>query len=188
MKRLAPFAILLAAPLALAHRPAPAEEELIIEKPAISHVVGGDFVTGDEVFRVVLDYDQPFAMPMEIMVPRSPELENHRPVFALVGPGFPEPTAEQLAFLPMDVPDGHGVMIEYNDDEEREVYFERVMRRTMLTSGSVGVHFPAAGVHEVWIFSPDFTVGEFWYGFGVEEDFSGGGWGPIFADWDLFGW
>ena len=36
---------------------------------------------------------------------------------------------------PLDVPEGGGVIIELNDDEEREVT-ERVMRRTMHTSGS----------------------------------------------------
>ena len=180
-------ALLLLAPLASAHRPEPAQDELTIAKPKVSHVVGGNFETGDEVFRVLLDYDRPFAMPMEIMVPRDKDLENHRPVFAIVGPGLPEPTSEQRLFLPLEVADGHGVFIEYND-RDREVYFERVMRRTMLTSGSLAVHLPSEGLYEVWIFSPDFTVGEFWYGFGVEEDFSGGGWGPIFAEWGLFGW
>jgi hypothetical protein len=187
MTRLAPLLILLT-PLASAHRPQPAEERLEIEKPAVSHVVGGDFQTGVEVFTVVLDYETPFAMPMEIMVPRAEELEDHRPAFAIVGPGLPLPTAEEADLLPLEVPDGYGVYIERNDAPEREVYFERVMRRTMVTTGSVAVHFPAAGTYEVWIWSPDFTVGEFWYGFGVEEDFSGGGWGPIFANWGLFGW
>ena len=113
-------ALLLLAPLASAHRPEPAQDELTIAKPKVSHVVGGNFETGDEVFRVLLDYDRPFAMPMEIMVPRDKDLENHRPVFAIVGPGLPEPTSEQRLFLPLEVADGHGVFIEYND-RDREV-------------------------------------------------------------------
>ena len=176
------------APTASAHRPQPAEERLNIEKPKVSHVVGGEFEDGTEVFTVVLEYDQPFALPMEIMVPRASELENHRPAFAVVGPGLPAPTPDEINWLPLEVPEGFGVLIEPNDESEREVYFERVMRRTMWTSGSLAVHLPAASTYEVWIWSPDFTVGEFWYGFGVEEDFSGGGWGPIFANWNLFGW
>ena len=175
-------------PLASAHRPEPAEERLTIAKPEVSHVVGGNFESGVEVFTVVLDYDDPFAMPMEIMVPKDADLEDHRPAFAIVGPGLPIPTPTQADWLPLEVPDGYGVYIEPNDDPHREVYFERVMRRTLWTSGSVAVHLPGSGTYEVWIWSPDFSVGEFWYGFGVEEDFSGGGWGPIFANWDIFGW
>lgn len=180
--------LLLAVPLASAHRPQPAEERLVIEKPKISHVIGGEFLEGPEVFTVVLEYDTPFAMPMELQVPFVPRNENHRPAFAVVGPGLPAPTAEQAALLPLDVPEGSGVYVELNDDPEREVYFERVMRRTMWTSGSVALHFPSAGTYEVWVWSPDFSVGEFWLGFGVEEDFSGGGWSSIFSSWDLFAW
>jgi len=176
-------------PFASAHRPEPAEERLEIEKPLVSHVVGGEFVTGIEVYTVVLEYEQPFAMPMELMVPWDKDLIDHRPAYAIVGPGLPEPTPEEVDFLPAEVPDGYGVIIEYNDHEEREIYFERVMRRTLRTSGSLAIHLPSAGTFEIWIWSPNFTVGEFWYGFGVEEDFSGGdAWGPIFTDWGIFAW
>jgi hypothetical protein len=144
-------------------------------------------VSGVEAFRIVLPFKEPFALPMEIMVPWK--LESHRPVFAVVGPGLPTPTAEQAEFLPFAVPEGSGVIIERNDHEEREVYFEQVMRRTMRTSGSLALHLPAASTYEVWIWSPEFTVGEFWFGFGVEEDFSDPEvWDPLFENWDLFGW
>ena len=187
MTKLAPLLILLM-PLASAHRPEPAQERLEIGNPKISHVVVGNFVDGTEVFTVVLDYDEPFAMPMELLIPWDEALENHRPVFAVVGPGLPEPSDELQAWLPMEVPDGEGVIVEYNDEPEREVYFERVMRRTMWTSGSVGFHLPSASTYEIWIWSPDFSVGEFWFGFGVEEDFSGGAWDPIFEEWAVFAW
>lgn len=186
MTRLALLA-LLTMPLASAHRPQAAEEMLEIELPKVSHVVGGKFEAGDEVFRVLLTYDEPFAMPMELMVPKVPKNENHRPAFAMVGPGLPTPTAEQIAVLPFEVPDGSGVYIDLNQDE-REVYFEQVMRRNLWTTGSVALHLPAAATYEVWVWSPEFTVGEFWFGFGVEEDFSGGAWGPVFQNWGTFGW
>ena len=179
--------LLFLSPLAFAHRPQPVEEVTEISAPEISHVIGGDFVSGVEAFRIVLPFKEPFALPMEIMVPWK--LESHRPVFAVVGPGLPTPTAEQAEFLPFAVPEGSGVIIERNDHEEREVYFEQVMRRTMRTSGSLALHLPAASTYEVWIWSPEFTVGEFWFGFGVEEDFSDPEvWDPLFENWDLFGW
>ena len=185
MKRL--FFLFLLTPLAFAHRPQPAEEKTEISEPGISHVIGGVFTSGVEVFRVILPFEEPFALPMELMVPWR--LEAHRPVFAVMGPGLPEPTAEQREWLPLEVPEGSGVIIELNDDEEREVYFERVMRRTMHTSGSLAMHLPAASTYEVWIWSPEFTVGEFWFGFGVEEDFSDPDvWDPLFENWGLFGW
>ena len=179
--------LLLLTPLAFAHRPQPAEEETQISAPEISHVIGGEFVSGVEVFRLILPFDEPFSLPMEIMVPWK--LESLRPVFAVVGPGLPAPTAEQAEFLPLDVPEGSGVIIEGDHDREREIYFERVMRRTMRTSGSLALHLPSASTYEIWIWSPDFKVGEFWFGFGVEEDFSDPEvWDPLFENWDLFGW
>jgi len=179
---------MLASPLALAHRPQVADEFLEIPDPTISYVIGGDFVDGVEVFTIELVYEEPFALPMELMVPRRGDPDAHRPAFAVVGPGLPAPTAEQLDWLPKEVPEGHGVFIDRNDDAEREVYFETIMRRTLWTTGSTAIHLPAADTYEIWIWSPDFTVGEFWFGFGVEEDFTGDAWSPVFSDWGLFAW
>lgn len=180
--------LLLMVPLAAAHRPQTAEEVVEIAMPTISHAISGTFETGVEVFTVVLEYDEPFAMPMEILIPVRGDLELHRPAYAVVGPGLPEPTEEERAWLPFEVEDGLGVFIERNGDDPRDVYFETVMRRTMWTSGSHAIHLPSAGTYEVWIWSPNLTTGDFQYAFGVEEDFSGGAWGPIFSNWGDFAW
>ena len=99
----------------------------------------------------------------------------------------PTPSEELRASLPSEVPDGHGVYFEPNDAPERQEFFEGFTGTNFWTSGAIALALDE-GTHEVWIWSPEFTVGEFWYGFGVEEDFSGGGWGPLFANWDIFGW
>ena len=58
----------------------------------------------------------------------------------------------------------------------------------MWTSGSFALHLPEAGDYEIWVWSPNLTTGDFQLGFGVEEDFSGGAWGPIFSSWGDFAW
>ena len=180
--------LLLALPFASAHRPEATDGVLDIELDEVSYVVAGTFETGAEVFRVLLDYDRPFALPFEMMVPVQPRWEDHRPAYAVVGPGLPEPTEEERAWLPVEVPEGEGVFVERNDAPEREVYFEQVMRRTLWTTGGIAIHLPQAGNYEVVIWSPDGTTGDFQFGFGVEEDFSGGAWGPIFSDWGTYAW
>ena len=180
--------LLLCLPMASAHRPVSAEAVVEIDRPKVSHAVTGTFETGVEVFTIQLSYDQPFAMPLEILVPVRNDLELHRPAYAVVGPGLPTPTEEEQAWLPFTVDEGLGVFIERNGDEPRDVYFENVMRRTMWTSGSFALHLPEAGDYEIWVWSPNLTTGDFQLGFGVEEVFSGGAWGPIFSSWGDFAW
>ena len=59
----------LSVPLASAHRPESAQEYLEIDKPTISYVIAGTFEVGTEVFTLSLAYEQPFALPFEVMVP-----------------------------------------------------------------------------------------------------------------------
>lgn len=175
-------------PASLAHRPQTAGGEVVVEDPTISWVYAGAFETGDEVFTFVATYDQPFALPMELMVPARKRWAEHRPAYAVVGPGLPEPTDAERALLPVEVLDGEGVFIELDDAPERAVYFEQVMRRSLYTTGSFALHLPEAGTYAFVVWSPDGTTGDFQLGFGVEEDFSDGAWGPIFSDWGAFAW
>jgi hypothetical protein len=172
MKRLPrSFALLVFAiiPLASGHSPDELEGSLEPDNPKKSWAYYGQFSTGDELLTVVLDYDEGFALPMEILVPRQPEWEDHRPVYAVVGPGLPAPSDELRAMLPAEVPDGMGVFFEPNDDEERIEYYEGFTGTDFWTSGSVALVLDE-GVHEVWIWSPEQTTGRFTFGFGVEED------------------
>ena len=176
---------LLALPLASAHRPATDASEVVIDDPTISWLVPGHFETGDEVFVIDLDMPRPFALPFEVLVPKRPALKDHRPRYAVVGPGLPAPSAEDAALLPQELPEGWGAFVERDEAPEREVYFEQVMRRTMWTTGTIALPL-GEGLHQVWIWSPDGTTGDFQLGFGVEEDFSGGAFGQLFADWGTY--
>lgn len=172
---------------ASAHRPAAAERDVTIDKPTVSWVLAGAFEDGDEVFTVTLPLEAPIAVPFELMVPAQPRWEDHRPAYAIVGPGLPLPDDATRAWLPREVPEGHGVFVDRNDRRERLVYFEQVMRRTLWTTGSIAL--PLTGeAHEVWIWSPEGTTGDFQLGFGVEEDFSDGGFGALFADFGRYAW
>lgn len=170
-----------------AHRPAPLVQTTTVADPTISWVLAGAFATGEETFIVEMSFEQPIALPFEVLVPLRDKYADHRPRFALVGPGLPAPTDDQRALLPFEVPDGAGVFIELNDDADRFVYFEGVMRRTMWSSGTIAVPL-AAGDYEAWIWSPGQSPGDFQFAFGVEEDFSDGGFSDLFAEWGRYAW
>lgn len=166
---------------AQAHQPATSDDyEFDVQKPKISWAFVGSFDEGDEVFTVRLDYDEPFALPFELLTEHRSRFEDFRPAYAVVGPGLPAPTAADLEFLPRALPDGAGIFIERNDGE-REAIFESVMRRAYYSSRPVALALLAAE-YEVWIWSPDEDTGDFTLGLGVEEDFSDG-FGGIFKDW-----
>lgn len=168
-----------------AHVPLIAGELVEIEQPDISHALYGTIVAPDDVFVLRLAYDEPFALPFEILVPRRKELEDHRPAFAVVGPGLPPPLPEQADLLPRPIPAGQGVFLEANDAAERLLIFESFTRRVFWSSGPIALALPA-GEFEVWIFSPEGTTGDFVLGFGVEEDFSSAGCGGLFEDWSTY--
>lgn len=166
-----------------AHIPLVAQPELEVESPEVSHAIYGT-LRGDQaqtfVFR--LRFEEPFAAPFELLVPHRRGLEEHRPWYAVVGPGLPEPTAEQRALLPRAVPEGMGVFVERNDVPERPVIFESFTRRAFWSSGPVALAL-AEGEHEIWVFSPEGTKGDFVLAFGVEEDFRDVGCGELAGSW-----
>ncbi len=165
-----------------AHQPTTSEDfEFDVPKPQISYAFVGSFEEGDEVFTVRMTHEEPFALPFELLTEHKAKFEDFRPAYAVVGPGLPAPTDADREFLPREVPDGVGVFVERNDGE-REALFETVMRRAYYSSGPIALAL-VEGDYEVWIWSPDGEVGDFTLGFGVEEDFSDGGWGGLIRDW-----
>lgn len=162
---------LLAVP-ARGHRGASVDTELEVADPTISWAVQGEFVEGDELITLHLDYDAPFAAPFELMVPHRARYAAFRPRFAVVAVGLPLPTPAEAAALPAPLPPGAGAYVALNDDREREPYFEGVLRHAYWTTGATAVRMPAGEV-EVWIWSPDGEPGPFLLGFGVEENFTG---------------
>ncbi len=172
-------------PFAQAHQPTNSGEgKLVIADPYISYAYNATFKTGEELFRIGLTYDRGFSLPFELLVEDRPENEAFRPVYAVVGPGLPEASADELALLPDSLPEGAGVYVDLNDDAARGSIFESVMRRVYLTTGPVALILQP-GEYEVWIWSPDGDLGDVVLGFGVEEDFSGG-FGGLFADWSTY--
>lgn len=123
-------------------------EVAVIPKPTISYAAFGEFVTGDEVFVLELTFDERFGTPVEMLVPHTEALGAHRPAWAVVAPGLPLPTAEELAALPRPLPAGMGAVVDLNDAPHRAVYFESVMRRFYWTSEPLALVF-AQGRNEV---------------------------------------
>lgn len=185
MRALLPL-LALARPAA-GHVPAVLEGELRVEDPTISQALYGCFETGREIYVVTLPMPRDFALPFELLVPHRASLREHRPRYAVAGPGLPLPTPDEAAALPWDLPAGWGAMVELDDATERAVIFEGFSRRVMWTTEPIALAL-AEGEHEVWIWSPEGTTGDFVLGFGVEEDFSGVDWGDMLSDWPSYGW
>jgi hypothetical protein len=172
--------------VARGHQPSAAGETLVtVPDPKVSWVFVGEFEDGDEVFQFDLDFDEGFALPVEVLVPHRNELKDFRPRFAVVGPGLPPPTDAQRALLPREVPDGMGVYLELNDRPERVVLFEGVLRRVYWTSEAVALAVDA-GETQIWVWSPDNTSGPFSIGLGVEEDFGPASGSELLENWSLY--
>lgn len=175
-------------PVATAHRPGGSASETEIGDPTISYVIPGTFETGDEVFVIELDMPRPFAAPFELLIPKRPGLSDHRPMYAVVGPDLPPAEASpHFDALPDELVDrladeGWGAFVEGHDQPERRVYFEQVMRRNYWGTPTTALPL-GEGLSELWVWSPEGTTGDFQIGFGVEEDFSNGGFTDIFANW-----
>jgi hypothetical protein len=170
------LALLVAPAEAGAHKPAglSAREPTVLEDATVSWALDGEFARGDEVFVVQLPLDRPFATLFEVLVPHRDGLRDHRPVFALVGPGVPPASDAVREALPRPLPPGWGAVLETNDLEPRPVFFESIFRRVYWSSGVVALVAPA-GRPEVWIWSPAGTRGDVVLGYGVEEgDFDAG--------------
>lgn len=171
-------------PTAAAHQPSLMQQELDVANPYISCAVNGTFASGQEVYTVRLAYERAFALPFELLVEKRSGNQDFRPMYAVVGPGLPQATEEERSLLPRELPDGVGLYLDLNDDEDRRVVFESVMRRVYWSTESVALALPP-GAFEVWVWSPDGATGDFVLGFGVEEDFSNG-FGGLFADWSAY--
>ena len=112
---------------------------------------------------------------------------DFRPQYAIVGPGLPVPSDDVLAGFPEDIEleDGEGVFFEANDDDDRFLFFEGVMRRALVSSGTTAVALEA-GTFDIYIWSPEQDTGTFWFGFGGEENFEDGGFSGVFSNWSEF--
>ncbi len=170
---------------AVAHMPVVLKTEHVIERPEISWALYGRFVSGEEVYRLKGSYEKPFALPFEMLVPHRDDHRRFRPRFAVVAAGLPEPTPAERDALPQPLPAGQGALVELNDDPERLVVFESVLRRMYWSSTPIALPIPA-GPFEVWIWNADRTSGDFTFALGVEEDFGGGGAAGVFDDWGTY--
>ena len=168
----------------LAHAPGKldANAAFVVSNPKISLALFGLFVTGAERFVIRLSFDERFATTAEMLVPHQAPLRDHRPAFAVVGPGLPPPNAAELAALPEPLPAGFGAIVELNDQSPRVALFESIMRRVYWTSGALAVVFPKGDL-EIWVWSPAGTKGKFCLGYGIEE---GGGYMAAFEDWSFY--
>jgi hypothetical protein len=162
------FTVLLFSLAASGHTPGDLEEEVRLATLEQSWALYGGFEKGDETYVIEIDLEEGIGIPLEILVPEKEENKDHRPMFAVVGPGLAEPTEEERALLPYEVPEGMGVFLERHNREERAEFYEAFTRTHYWTSEAVALQLDP-GTHEIWIFSPEGTTGDFTLGLGVEE-------------------
>lgn len=169
------------------HQPATLDDVREIDNPTISHALYGELSEAQPVLKVTMEFEQPFALPFELLVPHKAEWQNFRPLMAVVAPGLPAANERELDLLReagIEIPDGSGVYVDLNDDPDRLVIFESFTRRVFWSTGPVALAV-GAGTTEIFIWSPDGETGSVTVGFGVEEDFSDG-FGKVFADWSRY--
>lgn len=170
--------------LAWAHTPGRLDPNVpfIPDDPQDSQALYGEFITGEECFVIKLSLEERYAVPVEVFVAKQDRLKEHRPAWALVGPGLPSPSPEELAALPKPLPSGWGAIVDLNTVSPRPIFYEFVLRRFYFSSGPLNVVVPQ-GESELWIFSPRKTTGKFGIGFGVEE---GGDYFKALKDWAFY--
>lgn len=167
---------------ALAHQPNVLEagEVFVVEDPLLSYALYGEFAAPDDFFEAQMNLSTPLAIPIEVLVAARDSLKDHKPLYAIVGPGLPQPSEAERALLPRPLPEGAGAVIGRYEREDREVIFESFTRRAFWTNGVVAHVLPAGDIR-LWVWSPGGTTGKFVLGFGVEE--GGQDLGNIFSSW-----
>jgi hypothetical protein len=160
-----------------AHQPSgfDAQRSVTLEDPAVSYALYGEIKDGGDDFEI--------ALPLEVLVPRRDELAEHRPIFAIVGPGLPPPTEPERALLPRAVPAGMGVIVGSAGPDYRESIFESFTRRVFWTNGVTAYVIPAGDV-QIWVWAPRRTTGKFVIGIGVEE--AGIDMGNVLENWGTY--
>lgn len=153
-----------------------------VEDATISRALYGVFEAPDDVFVIRLRFERDFAFPIELMVPHQQALRDHRPAFAIVGAGLPQPASSDGAILPRPLPAGAGAFVEPNAIDPRPAFYETFTRRFFWTSGVIAVVLPA-GDYEIWVWSPGGTTGKFVVGFGVEERVD---WREALENWSTY--
>ena len=142
MKRKLVLLVLLFATPLWAHQPKVLTEEMSIDHPDISHALYGVFSEETPHFQVTMKFRDPFAMPFEVLVPHRDELKDFRPAIAVVSPGLPQPSSEELEALEaqgIEIPDGSGAYVNLHTEEQRMVIFESFTRRVFWSTGPVAL-------------------------------------------------
>ncbi len=159
-------------PFAAAHQPGEVEDVVEIGNPLISYAISGELDEPGQVAIITMDMPTDFALPFELLTPHRAAYQAFRPAYAVIAAGLPAPTDGERAVLPEEVPAGMGVYVDLNDDAERAVIFEDVLRRVYWSTGVIALPVRAGSV-EIWVWSPEDAMGPFTMAFGVEEDFTG---------------
>ena len=127
--------------------------------------------TDIDVYRIPVRRQVP--MYVELLVPVVDDYyEDFLPWFAVVGPGFPDPTYD----LPFTIPDGYGAVVKENvgPGEERETFFEFFGNKSYYQGPIYEEVFTQTGIYYVYVWDPYERGGDYTLVLGTLEI-----WGPL---------
>jgi hypothetical protein len=107
-------------------------------------------------------------VPIQLGVPKIPDLMNFRPVAVLIGPGLP-PAPPMPA---IDLPAGSGAVTIRFDAPLRKTFFEPFTRTTSWVTPEYRIPLPKSGEYFLAVYEPEGRTGKYFLGIGQKEAFS----------------
>ena len=107
------------------------------------------------------------SIPIQLGVPKMPDLSDFRPLAILIGPGLPS------AALPreVEVPAGQGLVF-IRFEPGNKTFFEPFTRTTSWVTPEYRRPLPTSGDYYVAVFDPERRTGKYFLAIGQREDFS----------------
>ena len=107
-------------------------------------------------------------VPIQLGVPKIPELLNFRPLVVLIGPGLPP--APPIPGI--DLPSGSGAVLIHFETPLRRTFFEPFSRTTSWVTPEYRTPLPQAGEYVLAVYEPDGRTGKYFLAIGQKEAFS----------------
>ncbi len=107
-------------------------------------------------------------VPIQLGVPKIPDLLNFRPVAVLIGPGLPP--APPLPAI--DLPAGSGAVAIRFETPLRRTFFEPFTRTTSWVTPEYRIPLPTSGEYFLAVYEPEGRTGKYFLGIGQKEAFS----------------
>jgi len=153
-------------------------DALKIPRPAISYAIYSNLETASDVDFYSFQVNKPMLGHVTLIVPVLEGYQNFYPVFAVVGPGLPDPKTD----LPFALPSGYGAVVELPTRQDpRPVFFEPFSRKSYYRGiGEFKQHLTQTGTYYIVVWHPGCETGAYVVGYGDKEMFTLRDWVNVF--------